>query len=159
MDFKDIVYALACLSFSIIIGAAVFEHVAVVPRWSAAPPVSLSMFQGKYGLNAAPFWKSIHPVTLLLLIAAIILSWKTGRSLHLLITTIGYVLILITTFIWFVPQLLDITRSAWSENVDLSLVKRAKLWEIVSLVRLVILIVLSIILLLGLTKTTVKLQP
>ena len=57
---KDIIYSIACLSFAIIIGGAVYEHLNVVPQWSAAPPVSLSMFQGEYGLKPDLFWKIIH---------------------------------------------------------------------------------------------------
>jgi hypothetical protein len=39
---KDLLYALTCLAFAIIIGGAVYEHLNVVPQWAAAPPVSLS---------------------------------------------------------------------------------------------------------------------
>ena len=153
MDFKSIIYAFACLSFAVVIGAAVYEHVAVVPRWSAAPPASLSMFQGKYGLNPTPFWKAIHPVTLLLLVASIILFWKTGSRLYLLITFAGYALVLIITFAFFVPELIAITGQAFSGNADPSLTKRAGLWETLSLVRLAFLIVLAITAFLGLAKS------
>jgi len=153
MDFKSIIYAFACLSFAVVIGAAVYEHVAVVPRWSAAPPASLSMFQGKYGLNPTPFWKAIHPVTLLLLVASIILFWKTGSRLYLLITFAGYALVLIITFVFFVPELIAITGQVFSGNADPSLTKRAGLWETLSLVRLAFLIVLAITAFLGLTKS------
>lgn len=149
MYFKNIVYAFACLSFSVVIGAAIYEHVAVVPRWSAAPPLSLSMFQGEYGLNPTPFWMAVHPATLLLLAASILLFWKTGSRPYLLITSVGYVVILLVTFAFFVPELVAITGSTISGEVDVSLTKRAGLWEALSLVRLSILIVLSIILFLG----------
>ena len=155
MNFKNIVYAFACLSFSVVIGAAIYEHVAVVPRWSAAPPLSLSMFQGEYGLNPTPFWMAIHPATLLLLAASILLFWKTGSRPYLLITSVGYVVILLITFAFFVPELVAITGSAISGKADVSLTKRAGLWETLSLVRLTILIVLSIILFLGLTRQQV----
>jgi len=157
MDFKNIIYAFACLSFAVVIGAAIYEHVAVVPRWSAAPPASLSMFQGKYGLNPTPFWIAIHPVTLLLLLVSIVLFWKTGSRPYLLITFAGYVIVLVVTFAFFVPQLIAITTTAFSENIDPLLIKRAKLWEILSLLRLLFLIVLAIAGFLGLTKTV--LQP
>ncbi len=152
MIFKNIVYALACLSFSVVIGAAIYEHVAVVPQWAAAPPASLSMFQGEHGLNPAPFWMAIHPVTLLLLLASLFLSWKTGRRKNILITVSVYVLILVITFIYFVPELLSITGTAFSAEVDSSLTKRARLWEILSLARLAVLIVLSVTLFMGLSK-------
>jgi hypothetical protein len=156
MRFTNIIYSFACLSFAIVIGAAVFEHVAVFPQWSAAPPVSLSMFQGKYGLNPAPFWMYIHPVTLVLLIASVILLWNTRSRKNLLITTTGYVIILVTTFIFFVPELLAITGTAYSQEINTSLVERAQLWETLSLVRVAVLIILAINLFLGLTKTNSK---
>jgi len=152
MNFKNIVYALACLSFSVVIGAAIYEHVAVVPQWAAAPPASLSMFQGQYGLKPEPFWMAVHPVTLLLLAASLILSWKTKRRKNILITLVSYVLILAITFIYFVPELLSITGTAYSADVDSSLARRAGLWETLSLVRLATLVVLSITLFLGLSK-------
>lgn len=155
MDFKKIVYAFACLSFAVVIGAAVYEHVAVVPQWTAAPPLSLSMFQGKYGLNPTPFWKAIHPVTLLLLSVSIILFWKTGSRPYLLTTGIGYVLVLVITFAFFVPELIAITSSGYTSQSDDSLVKRASLWEALSLLRLAFLIVLAIVGFLGLTKQSV----
>ncbi|HRE52904.1 MAG TPA: hypothetical protein PK339_15900 [Flavitalea sp.] len=156
MDFKNVIYAFACLSFAVVIGAAVYEHVAVAPRWSAAPPASLSMFQGKYGLNPTPFWKAIHPVTLLLLIASIILFWNTGSRPYLLITSAGYALVLIITFAFFVPELIAITSQAFSENADPSLTKRAGLWVTLSLVRLAFLIVLAITAFLGLAKSGIQ---
>lgn len=153
MELKNIIYAIACLSFAVVIGAAVYEHIAVVPGWSAAPPASLSMFQGKYGLNPTPFWIAIHPVTITLLSLAIILFWKTGSRYYLLITFTGYVIVLLITFAFFVPELIAITNTAFSENTDDSLVKRAKQWELWSLVRLAFLIVLAIVAFLGLTKS------
>ncbi len=152
MSFKTLIYALACLSFSVVIGAAVYEHVAVVPNWKVAPPVSLSMFQGEYGLNPAPFWIAIHPVTLVLLLASILFFWKTESKKYVLITGIGYLIVLIITFIFFVPELIAITQTTFGQQVDPSLIKRAKLWETLSLVRLSFLIILAIVALIGLTK-------
>lgn len=156
MNFKDILYAFACLSFSVVIGAAVYEHLAVVPQWSAAPPASLSMFQGPYGLNAGAFWMPIHPVTLLFMIATLVLFWKTPRRKNVLVTLTGYVCILIVTGIYFVPELMAITGTTFSETTDASLTSRANLWETLSIIRMLILIVLAINLYLGLTKVSAK---
>lgn len=153
MEFRNILYTLACLSFSIVIGGAVYEHIAVVPEWAAAPPLSLSMFQGPYGLNPAPFWKNIHPVTLLLLVISLVLCWKTERRNYLLLTLSGYIVILIITFVYFVPNLIDITGTPYAETTDALLTSRAKTWEIGSLVRLSMLILLAITAFLGLTRS------
>src|SRR4051812_29640500 len=92
----------ATLVFILIIGGAVYEHLAVVPRWKLAPPRSLSMFAGPYGLKAERFWMPVHPVCLLLFIVALIVNWKTDYRTPLMIVSGGYVLILIITFLYFV---------------------------------------------------------
>jgi hypothetical protein len=149
---KDLLYSICCLTFSIMIGGAVYEHINVVPKWAAAPPVSLSMFQGEYGLKPGLFWMIIHPVNLLLFILTLILHWRSARRKNILIVLSAYVVILIVTSLFFVPELISITTTAWSTQVDSELTSRAKLWEILSLVRLGILLVLVLILSTGLTK-------
>ncbi|MBP0905442.1 hypothetical protein ACFSKN_09985 [Mariniflexile gromovii] len=153
MNLKNIFYAFACLAFAVVIGAAIYEHLCVVPQWITAPPHSLSMFQGVYGLNPEAFWIPVHPVTLLLLFFTLVLFWKTSRKKNILIVLIGYVSILTITAIYFVPELLEITKTPYSGHVDMGLTVRAKLWELLSLVRLVTLIMLAIVFFLGLTKS------
>src|SRR5688572_253520 len=104
---KDLLYSITCLTFLIMIGGAVYEHLNVVPTWSAAPPASLSMFQGQYGLNPELFWKIIHPVNLVLFIICLIVHWRSERRKNLLIVFISYVLILVITFVHFVPELIS----------------------------------------------------
>lgn len=149
MLFKNLLYALTCLSFSVVIGGAVYEHVAVVPQWTAAPPASLSMFQGEYGLNPAPFWMYIHPVTLVLFVVSIVLNWRTKLRRYLLVSFLGYVLVLAITFSYFVPNLIKITTSTYSSQVDPELSQLAATWEVLSLVRLGFLIVLAMVALVG----------
>ncbi|HEX9979411.1 MAG TPA: hypothetical protein VGB50_02470 [Flavobacterium sp.] len=152
MNYKDLIYSATCLSFTTVIGGAVYEHLAVVPEWSAAPPLSLSMFQGEYGLNAGSFWKTIHPVTLAFFAATLIVSWKSARRINVLSAWLGYLAVLAVTAVYFVPELLDITSTVYSETINNDLTRRAKLWEVLSLVRLAAMVVMSIILFLGLTK-------
>jgi len=143
---------LASISFVIVIGGAVYEHLAVVPVWSAAVPASLSMFQPPYGLAAANFWIPIHPVTILLLAASLFLNWRSDRRKFILVTLSGYAVILIATFVFFVPELMALTQSPFSQNVDPGLTARARTWEILSLVRLGFLFLLAMTLLWGLSR-------
>ena len=145
-------YALCCVSFIIVIGGAVYEHLNVVPVWSAAPPLSLSMFQGEYGLNPALFWMLIHPVNMLLFTVILILHWKTPRRRNIVIVFTSYIIILVITAIYFVPELVSITSTPFSAEPDASLAARGKRWELLSILRLCVLVSLSIILLIGLTK-------
>ncbi len=152
-DFKNLIYAVTCLSLNIIIGAAVFEHLVVWPTAYAAPPASLSMFQGEYGFKAVLFWSKIHPVTLLLFVITLVTFWKTERRNHILIPFVGYFIILIITSIYFVPELIDIVETEYSARIDEQLVSRGSLWIKLSLVRLFVLIGLAIFLFLGLTQS------
>ncbi len=153
MNFKNFLYALTCLSFSVIIGAAIYEHIALWPAAFSEPPKSLSVFQGPYRLNAGAFWQSVHPVTLLLFVITLILNWRASRRKNVLIALVGYVFILIATFIYFVPELLELTGMPYSDTVDPSLQDRGSLWITLSLVRGGILIILAFNLLLGLTES------
>jgi hypothetical protein len=150
---KNILYSVSCLAFAIIIGGAVYEHLTVVPQWAAAPPVSLSMFQGEYGLKPEPFWMIIHPVNVLLFTLTLILHWKSSRRKNILIVFITYLAILVITATFFVPELISITTTAFSQTLDPALTKRAALWELLSIARLMVLVVLAIILFVGLTKS------
>ncbi|RYG45296.1 MAG: hypothetical protein EOO01_18050 [Chitinophagaceae bacterium] len=152
---KDILYSILCLAFAVVIGGAVYEHLNVVPTWSAAPPFSLAMFQGEYGLKPELFWMLIHPVNLLLFVVTLIFHWRSARRRNIFIVLGSYLAVLVITSIYFVPELIAITSTSFAETVDGNLVERASLWETLSLIRLAFLVVLSIVLMLGLTKREV----
>lgn len=149
---RTVLLILGCISFIIVIGGATYEHAAVVPVWTSAVPASLAMFQGEYGLAAANFWIPVHPITLILLLSALIANWRTRRRNYILATLIGYVAVLAVTFVYFVPELMAITQSSYVATIDAELTRRAKRWELLSLIRLGGLLVLAVILLLGLSK-------
>ena len=146
-------YILASTSFITVIGGAVYEHLSSVPVWSSAVPASLAMFQGEYAITPFRFWMPIHPITVLLLLVAMVLNWKTERRKYILCTVAGYAAVLLVTFLFFVPELLAITQSTYSSTVDAALTNRAKTWESLSLVRLGGMLLLAVTLLFGLSRT------
>ena len=150
-NLRTFLLILGGISFITVIGAAVYEHLAVVPVWASAVPASLAVFQGEYALRAQNFWIPIHPVTLILVASALVLNWQTPRRNFILTTLAGYLLVLVITFIYFVPELMALTQSAYSTAVDPELTRRAGLWETLSLVRLAFLFVLAVLLLHGLS--------
>jgi hypothetical protein len=155
-NFKNVLYALCCLSYCIVIGGAVYEHLTVVPQWTAAPPMSLSMFQGDYGFNAEPFWANIHPISLLLFTITLIVFWKTARRIHILTSLLIYFSILVITSIYFVPELMEIVNTPFSTTIDASLTERAKLWQTLSIGRLIIIMGAAVYLLLGMAKSELR---
>ena len=152
MNAKKLFYVLTCISLCIPFGAGLYEHVAVWPHAFAAPPQSLTMFQGNYALESAPFWMTIHPVTVLLFIISLVLNWKTERRKSILIPFIIYFVILMVTSIYFVPELMRIAGTPYADTVDADLQKSAALWTNLSLVRLVVGYAAIFILISGLTK-------
>lgn len=70
----------------------------------------------------------------------LIISWKTDRRKNILITLTGYVAVLVVTGIYFVPELMEITETPYSTLVDAALTARTKQWEVLSLLRLSVLI-------------------
>ncbi len=153
-SFSNILLIMASIAFITTIGAAIYEHATIVPVLSIAPPRSLSMFQGEYGIQPTNFWMPVHPVTILLLAAAMIANWKQPRRKQILIVFCGYLLILVITAAYFVPELLAITTSTYSAAMSADLTVRANMWEKLSLLRLSMLLVLAGILLRSLSIQT-----
>jgi hypothetical protein len=57
-------------------GAHIFETVLIVPQWTAAPPASLAMFQGDFGLDFEAFWIVFHSLHELTFILALVYCWR-----------------------------------------------------------------------------------
>jgi hypothetical protein len=158
MTVKNFLYGLSCFLFTLIIGAAIYEHIAVWPYAFAAIPTSLSMFQGEYGLNAAPFWMAIHPITLIVFLLTLLVSWQSARQRHILFALLGYGLILAITFIYFVPELIQLTGTPFSSEINQELTRRGTQWENLSLVRLAFLVLIAAYLYTGAFKSGEKIQ-
>jgi hypothetical protein len=75
------------------------------------------------------------------------------------VTLIGYVIVLTVTFIYFVPELLEMLSIEVSPTVDPSLVDRTSQWVQLSLVRLALIIGLALYLFLGLSKPVAVAAP
>ena len=57
---RNLFLVLAGICFVMVIGGAVYEHLALVPGWVSAVPASLSVFQGAYRLTPEKFWMPMH---------------------------------------------------------------------------------------------------
>lgn len=155
---KNLFFSLACLGFIIILGAGIYEQINIHSKWITAPPKSLYIFQGSEGMDISVFWKLIHPVVLLCFILALITNWKTQRRNSLLITFAGYIIILISTATYFVPELIKLITYPYSNTVLPGLQHRASVWSALNIVRAVIIFLLALNLLLNAIKTENKLS-
>lgn len=135
-----LVYLAACFGLAVVLGGGLYEHVCVWPRAFAAPPSSLTMFQGSYGLSPPVLWRRIHPMVVVLLALAAAMQWRTPRRRPLLVTLGAYVVVLAATVGYFAPEAMSIIGAPHADAVDPALLARASRWERLSLLRLGVLL-------------------
>lgn len=136
MKAKNTTLSISITIWAILIGAVVYSHVAFFPAFLHHLPDSTSLISGSYAINDEPFWKTIHPILIVSLILSLIVNWKLkSRTKLILIPFCIYIIILVITFSYFVPELLAFAKSDLSDIPAAEWIKRGKLWEQLSWVR------------------------
>lgn len=144
MTLSTITLQAAALGWGVLCGAMIYEHIAVIPQWARRPPESLTMWTGEHRLRAERFWMAIHPVMLLLLGAALAAGWSDGdRRQALYLVLGGYAVVLGTTAVWYVPELMRLIRDPAAPIPADEWRRRARRWEVLSLLRGGLLLVLA----------------
>jgi len=110
-------------------GAQVFETALIVPSWTAAPPASLQLFQGPYGLDFKAFWITFHSLHELTFLAAIISCWRLEIRRALLALFAAHMGVRIWTIAYFAPTIIAFQHLPPSATMDPSLVASAALWR------------------------------
>lgn len=131
-------YALfpAVIFYGILIGAIVYAHIAFFPAYLQDLPNSAVVVSGKYGINEAPFWMSIHPLLVLSLLIALVANWKTKTRRNLIaVTFVIYATVLVITTIYFVPELMAFAKSAESGLPAAEWRTRGHRWNTYSIIR------------------------
>lgn len=136
-----------------LLGGIAYSHLVFFPPYLSALPASAVIVNGPYGLQDATFWTIIHPLLILSLIVTLILNWKlrTRRKL-LLISVVVYVLVLVISLVYFVPELMAFQRSPESSLSPAQWLARGQRWQRLSWIRGTVCYVGFIPLLLALTK-------
>ena len=143
----DRILWLATVCFLLMCGGGAYEHVAVVPAWTADPPASIAMFHGPHPLASGRWWTSVHGPTLLLGLVSLVLLRAQGRRRLVAIAVGGYVVMLAVTLAWYVPELLALIGDPSAAIQPAEWKARAERWEALSLVRLGVLLALAFVLL------------
>ncbi len=143
----------AIIFWGMLLGAIAYSHAAFIPIYLSDLPNSAVVVTGKYGLNEAPFWTTIHPLLILSLLVALSTNWKfkARRKLIALSSTI-YISILIVTAVYFVPELMAFAKSPESNLPASEWLARGHRWHYLSLVRGAICFIAFVPLLVALTK-------
>jgi hypothetical protein len=125
-------------------GAGLFETAVLVPKWTAAPPDSFRLFEGKYGVDLKTFWITIHSIHEITFILTIVFCWQlTDIRTSLLILFALHFAIRIWTLVYFAPNIIEFQKTANSGKFVPHLQKRATQWKQLNYVRMMAFIAIS----------------
>ena len=121
---------LAVILWGTLLGGIAYSHLVYFPVYLSALPDSAVVVNGPYGLREAVFWMTVHPLLILSLTLALALNRKSGlRRKLILISFAVYLLVLVATRIYFVPELVAFERSPGSGVSPAEWLARGQRWQ------------------------------
>lgn len=146
---------LAIFCWAGIVGGVLYSHTATLPSLLLHLPESSVLENGPFPLKDAAFWKLIHPVTILFTVLALATNWKNTTRRKFMVYASGiYVVALIATSIYFIPEIKELINSTHNTSVPASeWLSRGRMWLQLSWIRGLIMFLGFIFMLLALTKT------
>ncbi len=120
----------------ILLGGIVYAHIVFFPPYLSALPNSAVLVNGPYALHDEYFWMLIHPFAVFSLIVTLILNWKIpARRKLIAIPLIVYVVAIIVTALYFVPELRAFSASPTSTVTAAEWYARGQRWQHLSWTR------------------------
>lgn len=145
---------LAIILWGTLLGGITYSHIVYFPAYLSDLPNSAVVVNGTYAVNEAPFWLLIHPLLILSLIIALALNWKLKTRRKLIITSFGiYIVALIITSLYFVPELMAFRQSPESNISAAEWLTRSNRWQYLSWIRGAVCYLAFVPLLIALTKS------
>jgi hypothetical protein len=136
-----------------LLGGIAYSHLVFFPVYLSALPDSAVLVNGPYALNEGVFWMIIHPLLIVSLIIALALNWKSAPHRKLILISFGvYILVIVTTTIYFVPELIAFQHSPESGVSRAEWFARGQRWQKLSWTRGIIMYAAILPLLLALSK-------
>lgn len=133
---KNIILFITITVWATLIGAVTYSHVAFFPAFLHHLPDSTNLLRGPYGIHDEKFWMTIHPVLIVCLLVSLIINRKLKeRRTLILVPFCIYVVVLIITFLYFVPELQAFAKSDQSGIPAEEWLQRGTKWEQLSWVR------------------------
>lgn len=144
---------LAIILWGTLLGGIAYAHLVYFPVYLSALPASAVVVNGPYGLHEDIFWMTIHPLLILSLIVALVLNWKFRSRRKLIgISFLVYVLVLVVSRLYFIPELGAFAHSPESTLSAAEWLARGQRWQRLSWLRGVLCYVAFVPLLIALTK-------
>lgn len=133
------------LAYFLMNGAQLFETFVIIPKWTAAPPISFNLFKGKYGLDFKAFWIIVHSIHEITFILAIVFCWNIESIRNwLLILFAVHFAVRVWTIMYFAPNIIEFQKIANADETVTSLSERTKKWKQLNYLRVGVFVVVSV---------------
>lgn len=153
---RQISLLIAITCWAALVGAILYSHIVYFPGYLSHLPDSNKIIT-EYGVQDGNFWMMAHPLTILSSITALILNWKLKIRRKYILITIGiYIVALVATIFYFLPNLMLFADSANSTVSPTEWYERGQTWQHLSWIRGTAMITGFVLLLVALTKGNEK---
>jgi phosphoglycerol transferase MdoB-like AlkP superfamily enzyme len=127
---------LSIILWGTLLGGIAYSHLVYFPVYLSSLPDSAVIVNGPYGLNEGRFWGLIHPLLILFLLATIVLNWNQKARRKLIGLTVAiYVLAILATALYFVPELMAFANSPNLSVSPEEWLARGRRWQRLSWLR------------------------
>jgi hypothetical protein len=102
---------LLCFFMAVALGGGFYEHIVLVPLWSASPPSSFSVIQPGTGVPLQTFWIPVHAGITIFALLSLFFTWKDRRIRRLLLIGLAsYIVMRVWSGLFFIPEMLAFQR-------------------------------------------------
>jgi hypothetical protein len=127
---------LSVVLWGTLLGGIAYSHLVLFPVYLSALPDSAAVVNGPYGIHEARFWMTIHPLLVLSLVVSLVLNWGTRERRRLILFSLAvYVLVIVVSALYFIPELVAFERSPQSSIPAAEWLARGRRWQRLSWVR------------------------
>jgi len=133
---RTIAIMVSVLLMGILLGGIVYSHLVYFPVYLSALPDSAVLVRGRFALHEERFWLLIHPPAILSLVVSLVLNWKIRLRRKLIaIPLVVYVLAIVVTTLYFVPELQNFRNSPTMSVSPAEWYARGQRWQYLSWTR------------------------
>lgn len=112
LGFGSFALMLSIILWGVLLGGVVYSHIVYFPVYLSHLPESAVLTNGDYALHEEHFWMLIHPLLILSLIVSLATNWRDAfRRKMIGSTLIVYLIIIVISSIYFIPQLAEFQAS------------------------------------------------
>jgi hypothetical protein len=120
---------LLCASMGAAIGGGLYEHIVLMPIWSASPPSSFTLIQPGTGVPLQRFWIPVHTAITVFVLLAVITAWREVKVRRLLLIGVAsYVVMRVWSGVFFIPEMLAFQQVPPGTPASAALSARVERW-------------------------------